>query len=76
MELRTFDPSNSNTLYLTTEYDGLWRSVNIHAPNPVLRQVRSYGFRHPMRVLFNPYDPTKMWITSFGNGMVAGAALR
>ena len=25
-----------------------------------------------MRVLFNPYDPAEMWVTSFGNGLRVG----
>jgi photosystem II stability/assembly factor-like uncharacterized protein len=75
VESCAFDPSHPDTLYLTTEYDGLWRCTNIHSEKPLFRPVESYGFRHPMRVRFNPYRKTEMWVTSFGNGMVMGSTV-
>ena len=68
----TFDPNNPNTIYVTTETQGLWYSNNINSPTPTFALVNSYPFRQPERVFFNPYDNTKMWVTSFGNGMKVG----
>ncbi len=68
----TVNPSNHNELYFTTETDGLWYTDNIKAANPVFNRVDAYEFRHPMRVFFNPWKPTEMWVSSFGYGMATG----
>ena len=65
----TFNPLNSNELYLTTETNGLWRSEDISTATPSFSLVVSYPFRQPERVFFNPHDPTEMWVSSFGSGM-------
>lgn len=65
----TFNPNNQNQLYVTTEQEGLWICNNIHSTNPVFNQVTTYPFRQPVRVFFNPYNTTEMWVTSFGNGI-------
>ena len=67
-----FNPQNSDELYLTTETDGLWRCAHVSAANPTFTLVASYPFRQPERVFFNPYDPTRIWISSFGSGMRMG----
>jgi Viral BACON domain/Putative binding domain, N-terminal len=67
-----FNPANSNEMYLTTETDGLWHSSNINIASPLFTAVTSYPFRQPERVFFNPYDPTEIWVTSFGNGLRVG----
>ncbi len=64
----TFDPSNSNMAYLTTETQGLWATTNMSAPTPSWTIV-AYPFRQPERVYFNPYDVNDLWVSSFGNGM-------
>ena len=69
----TFHPSHSEELYVTTEQNGLWVSTNVHSNTPTFSQVASYPFRQPERVFFNPYIPSEMWVTSFGNGMKVGA---
>lgn len=69
----TFNPSNANELYVTTEVQGLWRSADINSATPTFGQVTSYLFRQPERVFFNPFDATEMWVTSFGNGMKVGS---
>jgi len=71
----TFNPNNANELYITTEVQGLWMSSNINSVTPTFSLVTSYPFRQPERVFFNPNDPTKMWVTSFGNGMKVGDVL-
>ncbi|MDB6018855.1 MAG: BNR/Asp-box repeat protein [Pedosphaera sp.] len=63
------NPLNTNELYLTTETEGLWISTNINSATPAFSQVASYPFRQPERIFFNPYKPSEMWVTSFGNGM-------
>lgn len=66
------DPTNPEHAYMTTEVDGLWYTENLSAPIPAFTQVAEYPFRQPERVLFNPYDPTEIWVTSFGNGLRVG----
>ena len=67
-----FSPLNANEMYLTTETEGLWYSSNINTLTPLFTAVTSYPFRQPERVFFNPYNPTEIWVTSFGNGMRVG----
>jgi hypothetical protein len=71
----TFNPLNSNELYVTTEDAGLLFSGNIRSAYPALTQVTSYPFGQPERVFFNPYNPSQMWVTSFGNGIRVGSTL-
>jgi photosystem II stability/assembly factor-like uncharacterized protein len=68
----TFDPNDGNSIYVTTETQGLWCSANLNAPTPYFFNVVPYQFRQPERVFFNPYNSTEMWVTSFGNGMKVG----
>lgn len=65
----TFNPNNVNELFITTHGNGLWHSSNINATTPTFNQVSNYIFGVPERVFFNPFDKTKMWVTSFGNGL-------
>lgn len=65
----TFNPTNPDEIYLTTEAQGLWRSTNINSATPTFSLVDEYPFRQPERVFFNPYNPYQMWVTSFGNGL-------
>lgn len=68
----TADPLSPETLYMTTEEDGLWMSKNASDPSPQWELVTTYPFGHPERVFFNPFDPEEMWVASFGNGMRVG----
>jgi len=68
----TFNPSNSNEIFIITEVQGLWKSNNINHANPTFSQVVEYPFQQPERVFFNPYDAKEMWVSSFGNGMKKG----
>ncbi|MFN0212743.1 MAG: T9SS type A sorting domain-containing protein [Saprospiraceae bacterium] len=65
----TFNPLALNQAYLTTETQGLWVSNNMNATTPDWSLVESYPFRQPERVFFNPYKPSEIWVTSFGNGL-------
>jgi hypothetical protein len=71
----TFNPLNSNELYITTETEGLLFSSNINSTSPTLTQVASYPFVQPERVFFNPYNASQIWVTSFGNGIRVGSTL-
>lgn len=65
----TFNPQDLNQAYLTTEMQGLWLSTDMNNATPTWSLVTGYPFRQPERVYFNPYNPTEMWVSSFGNGM-------
>ena len=71
----TFNPSNLNQAYLTTETNGLWTSSNMNIAPPSWTNVSTYQFRQPERVFFNPYQPNLIWVTSFGSGMMVGDML-
>lgn len=68
----TVDPNDAETMYLTTETDGLWVTHHKSAAQPEWTLVTGYPFHHPERVFFNPYQPSEMWVVSFGNGMRVG----
>ena len=68
----TFNPTDNNQAYLTTEIQGLWISSDMNSTTPTWSNVTTYPFRQPERVFFNPYDNSKIWVTSFGNGMKFG----
>lgn len=74
VESCTIDPVNPNKIFATTESEGLWYSPDGTAANPTFTQQPSYSFMHPVRVIYNPHDLTKIWVTSFGNGIKQGTA--
>jgi hypothetical protein len=67
------NPLNRNELYATTEDAGLLYCGNIRSASPAFTTVASYPFGQPERVFFNPYKPSEMWVTSFGNGIRIGS---
>jgi photosystem II stability/assembly factor-like uncharacterized protein len=71
----TFNPTNPNQIYFTSETQGLWISNNINSTTPVFSNVSSYPFQQPERVFFNPYNTSELWVSSFGNGMKMGTML-
>jgi hypothetical protein len=68
----TFNPQNPDQIYITTEAQGLWKCDNINNVSPIFSQVETYPFQQPVRVFFNPYNTSEMWVSSFGNGMRKG----
>jgi len=68
----TFNPLNAKQVYLTTEQQGLWMTNDVTVANPVFTLVQGYDYRQPERVFFNPYKPSEIWVSSFGNGMRMG----
>jgi len=65
----TINPADANEMYFSTETGGLWYSNNINDATPTFTLVQAYPFRHPMRVFFNPWNISEMWVSSFGYGM-------
>jgi photosystem II stability/assembly factor-like uncharacterized protein len=65
-------PASANEAYVTTEVEGLWHTGDLGAAAPAFAQVTEYPFRQPERVLWNPFDTTEIWVTSFGNGLRVG----
>jgi photosystem II stability/assembly factor-like uncharacterized protein len=68
----TISPANPSEMYLTTETNGLWRTISLNTPSPVFTLEASYPFRQPERVFFNPFDRGEIWVSSFGGGMRVG----
>ncbi len=68
----TVDPNDAQTMYLTTETQGLWVTHNKSAAQPSWELVAQYPFQHPERVFFNPNNSHELWVASFGNGMRYG----
>ncbi len=71
----TFDPQHHEQAWLTTETQGLWFSANMTTSTPSWSLVAGYPFREPLRVFFNPYKLTEIWVTSFGNGIRTGSTI-
>ena len=59
-------------LLLTTRFGGLWISQNAHATSPTFTRVDSYRFRATERAYYDPSNHDKIWVTSYGNGIVEG----
>jgi hypothetical protein len=74
VESCTINPSKTNEMYVTTEYEGLYFTNNLNSPSPNFSLVDSYHFKHPERVFYNPYKPEEVWVTSFGYGIVKSKA--
>ncbi len=72
VESATISPWSPEEMYVTTETDGLWRTTNLQTSAPSFVPVDSYPFFHPLRVFFDPYEPARVWVTSFGNGLATG----
>ncbi len=68
----TVCPTNANEAYLTTETQGLWYTQNLQAASPAFTEVTGYKFMQPMRVFYNPYNASDVWVTSFGGGLRVG----
>jgi hypothetical protein len=65
----TIHPADPNHAYMSTEEDGLWFTSNLTSAQPAFSEVSGYPFKNPLRVFFNPYDASEVWVTSFGNGL-------
>jgi len=72
VESCAFNPLNNSQMFVTTETEGLWTSSDIQNANPEFTCVENYNFMHPLRVFFNPYNLSEIWIASFGNGLKTG----
>jgi hypothetical protein len=65
-----FNPATGD-LYVATLDNGLWYCGNPKAANPTFTQT-TYAFRQPSRIFFDPYDPSQVWVTAFGDGLTVG----
>ncbi len=72
VESCTISPINPNEMYVTTEYEGLYYTNNLYSKNPEFILLESYPFKHPLRVFFNPFNNSEVYISSFGYGIVRG----
>jgi len=70
VESATIHPSTGE-MYLSTLQSGLWYAPT--AASPTFTQL-DYPFGQPERVFINPFDPSQVWVTSFGWGIAVGAA--
>jgi len=68
----TIDPMNSDILYMTTETNGLWISMDASGAQPAFSRLPGYPFRHPVRVFINPFKPAEIWVSGFGGGIMKG----
>lgn len=64
-----FDPLSPGDAWFGTERGGLWYIQNAESSTPSISQCTEYPFIYPWKVIFNPYNPSEMWVTSFGNGL-------
>ena len=65
----------SRSGFICTEGDGLWTSTDIHAASPTFQAGFQLSILLPMESIFNPYNSSEMWVTSFGNGMKVASLL-
>lgn len=72
VESCSINPSNSSEMYVTTEAQGLWMTNNLGAASPSFASVTGYPFGHPVRVIYDPYQSGRLWVTSFGYGICLG----
>ncbi|NNE30721.1 MAG: hypothetical protein HKN16_13860, partial [Saprospiraceae bacterium] len=72
VESVTIHPENPDVMYVATESEGLWFTTNLTATNPAFQLIEEYPFLHPVRTVFNPFNPDEIWVTSFGNGIRKG----
>ena len=68
----TFNPENADHVLIATETEGLLSCDDINSATPTFQSVPGYPFRQPHRIFFNPFNPSEVWVSSFGNGMKVG----
>jgi hypothetical protein len=70
----TMHPEKSDEMYLCTATDGLFYATGANTNTPDVKDVKSYPFKAPEKVFFNPYNTGEVWVTSMGNGLRVGTA--
>jgi len=70
----TMHPEKDDEMYLCTASDGLFYATEANTNAPDIHAVKSYPFKAPERVFFNPYDAGEVWVTSMGNGLRVGTS--
>jgi photosystem II stability/assembly factor-like uncharacterized protein len=67
----TIDPRNSSTVYACGFESSAWRSTDF---GESWVRIRGYNFKWGHRVIPDPSDPAKIFITTFGGGVWFGPA--
>ena len=72
VESCTVDPSDPNTLYASTEVNGLWVTHDLGVAAPSFEEVADFPFSHPVRMFYSPEG--SLWVTTFGGGLFEESA--
>ncbi len=68
----TMHPEKDDEMYVCTANDGLYFATDANTNTPTINAVKSYPFKAPERVFFNPYNADEVWVASLGNGLRVG----
>ena len=63
------DPQDPNTIYVASNWSGLYKSTNINSASPLFEKIEEFPFARPKRIFFNDFVPNEMWITTQGGGL-------
>lgn len=61
----------SGDIYVATETDGLYYSPTTTNLSATLSRVTSFPFQHPIRIYFDPYENNRVFVATFGSGVIA-----
>jgi hypothetical protein len=67
----TVDPKDSNVLYNAGFESGAWRSAD---RGVTWKRVRGFNFKWAHRVIPDPFDAAKIYVTTFGGSVWHGPA--
>jgi photosystem II stability/assembly factor-like uncharacterized protein len=67
----TVDPKNPNIVYATGAEASAWRSTN---KGKTWKRIRGFNFKAGHRIIPDPADPSKIYITTFGSSVWHGPA--
>ena len=67
----TLEPGDPSSVWVSTEMEGLWHCCGLTACQP----VKTFPFFQPLRMIYNPYNTSQLFVTSFGNGLHVGTGV-
>ncbi len=67
----TIDPNNPDTLYSGSMSFSVWRSTDRGA---TWSRLKGYDFKQANRVIVDPFDPSMIYVTTFGGSVWHGPA--
>ncbi len=67
----TIDPRNPDILYSGSMLFSVWRSADAGA---TWRRLKGYNFKQAKRVILDPFDPDRIFVTTFGGSVWYGPA--